>query len=153
MEDGKPRDRQTLADKLNHLFATVHPVSRGPYSNDEVAASIREQGGPTVSGTYIWYLRRGERDNPTMKHIEALANFFGVPPAYFFDNAAAAKVDEELTLLNALRETGVETLALRVAGLSSKSLDSIVDMVDRVRELERLPHEPATKKQRGRGSV
>lgn len=149
MEDGKPPGRQTLADKLNHLFATVHPVSRGPYSNDEVAVSIREQGGPTISGTYIWYLRRGERDNPTMKHIEALANFFGVPPAYFFDNAATVKVDEELTLLNALREAGVETLALRVAGLSPKSLDSIVDMVERVRELERLPHGPIATKNKG----
>jgi transcriptional regulator with XRE-family HTH domain len=132
---------RTLADKLNHLFATVHPASRGPYSNDEAATAIREQGGPTISGTYLWLLRKGQRDNPTLKHLEALAVFFGVPPAYFLDDAATAKVDAELDLLNAMRDAGVHTVALRMAGLSAKSLQSIVDVVERVRELEGLPED------------
>jgi transcriptional regulator with XRE-family HTH domain len=132
---------RTLADKLNHLFATVHPASRGPYSNDEVATAIREQGGPTISGTYLWLLRKGQRDNPTLKHLEAVAAFFGVPPAYFLDDAATAKVDAELDLLNAMRDVGVHNVALRLAGLSAKSLQSIVDVVERVRELEGLPED------------
>jgi transcriptional regulator with XRE-family HTH domain len=140
---------RTLADKLNHLFATVHPASRGPYSNDEAAAAIREQGGPTISGTYLWLLRKGQRDNPTLKHLEALATFFGVPPAYFLDDAATAKVDAELDLLNAMRDVGVHNVALRLAGLSAKSLQSIVDVVERVRELEGLPEDQHRDRSRG----
>jgi transcriptional regulator with XRE-family HTH domain len=132
---------RTLADKLNHLFATVHPASRGPYSNDEVAAAIQERGGPTISGTYLWLLRKGQRDNPTLKHLEALASFFGVPPAYFLDDEATAKVDAELDLLNAMRDLGVHIVALRLAGLSAKSLQSIAEVVERVRELEGLPRD------------
>ncbi len=132
---------RTLSEKLNHLFETVHPAGRGPYSNEEVAASIRERGGPTISGTYIWLLRKGGRDNPTMKHIEALAGFFGVPPAYFFDDETAAKVEAELDLLQAMKDSGVQKVALRAAGLSPKSLDSIAEVIDRVRELEGLPRE------------
>jgi transcriptional regulator with XRE-family HTH domain len=135
-QNNSPR---TLADKLNHLFATVHPASRGPYSNDEVAAALGERGGPTISGTYLWLLRKGQRDNPTLKHLEALASFFGVPPAYFLDDEATAKVDAELDLLNVMRDLGVHTLALRLAGLSPKSLQSIEEVVERVRELEGLP--------------
>ncbi|MCP2259758.1 hypothetical protein LX15_003464 [Streptoalloteichus tenebrarius] len=135
---GSERAPRTLAEKLNHLFETVHPAGRGPYSNEEVAAAIRDQGGATISATYIWLLRKGQRDNPTMKHLEALAAFFGVPPAYFFDDATAADVAAEIALLNALRDTGVQKVALRAAGLSSRSLDSIVEMIKRVRELEGL---------------
>ncbi|GGM72879.1 XRE family transcriptional regulator [Longimycelium tulufanense] len=131
----------TLADKLNHLFETVHPAGRGPYSNEEVAAGIRDSGGATISATYIWLLRKGQRDNPTMRHLEALAAFFGVPPAYFFDDETAEDVRAELELLHALRDTGVQKVALRAAGLSPRSLDSIVEMIKRVRELEGLPRE------------
>lgn len=129
---------RTLADKLNHLFATVYPASRGPYSNEEAAAAIREQGGPTISATYIWLLRKGRRANPTLKHLEALASLFGVPPAYFFNDEETARVDAELELLAAMRDLGVHKAALRLVGLSSKSLDSIAEVIERVRELEGL---------------
>ncbi|RJQ80008.1 XRE family transcriptional regulator [Pseudonocardiaceae bacterium YIM PH 21723] len=137
---------RTLADKLNHLFSTVHPGDRGPYSNEEVAAGIRTQGGPTVSATYIWLLRKGQRDNPTMKHLEALAGFFGVPAAYFFDDDTAAAVTAELALLNAMRDSGVQQVAMRAVGLSAKSLNSIVEMIKHVRELEGLPRESGSDK-------
>src|SRR2546423_11599508 len=94
----------TLAEKLEHLFAAVHPAGRGPYSNDEVAAAIQEQGGPTISGTYIWLLRKGQRDNPTKKHLEALAGFFGVPVSYFFDDEITSQLAAQLNLLAALRD-------------------------------------------------
>jgi hypothetical protein len=127
-----------LAKRLNHLFHTVHPPGRSPYSNDEVAAAIRDAGGPRISATYIWMIRRGDRDNPTLKHLEALAWFFGVPAAHFFDEAASAKIEAELGALAALRVGGVRALALRMAGLSAKSLQSIAVVIERVCELEGL---------------
>ena len=125
-----------MAEKLNHLFDAVHPAGQGPYSNEEVAAAIQEQGGPTISGTYIWLLRKGQRDNPTKKHLEALANFFGVPPAYFFDDEMASHLGAELDLLAALRDASVRDIALRVAELSPDSLDAIRGMIEQVRQLE-----------------
>ncbi|HEV7899561.1 MAG TPA: helix-turn-helix domain-containing protein [Planosporangium sp.] len=135
---GRTDPAATLANRLNHLFRTVHPAGRGPYSNEEVAAAIRDQGGAAISATYIWLLRKGERDNPTLKHLEALAAFFGVPAAYFFDDAMAARIEDEMAMLSALRDLGVRALALRMAGLSPKSLQPIADVIERVRELEGL---------------
>ncbi|RCG21959.1 XRE family transcriptional regulator [Sphaerisporangium album] len=142
MPDTAPGDERTLAAKLNHLFRTIHPRTGGEYSFEEVATAIRDRGGPTISATYIWQLRKGIRDNPTKRHLEALAGFFGVPPAYFFDDAAAKRIDAELALLSALRDASVRQIALRAAGLSPKSLDAITEMVERVRELEGLPGNP-----------
>lgn len=132
---------RTLAQKINHLFHTIHPTGRGEYSNEEVATAIRTTGGPTISATYLWQLRKGIRDNPTKKHLEALADFFGVSPAYFFDEEAAARIDAELKLLVALREGTVRRIALRAFGLSPESLEKIAQMVEWVREFERIPED------------
>jgi hypothetical protein len=62
-----------------------------------------------------------------------------VPPAYFFDDETSAQVEAELGLLTAMRDAGVRDVALRASGLSAKSLDTINDVIRRVRELEGLP--------------
>ncbi|MFI1092388.1 helix-turn-helix domain-containing protein [Streptomyces sp. NPDC020917] len=140
MADGIARG--ALATKLDHLFGVVRPSGGNEYTFDEVAEAIKAQGGPTISSTYLWQLRKGIRDNPTKRHLEALAAFFGVPPAYFFDDAEAERIDAQLALLSALRDAPVRHIALRARGLSAKSLEAISDMVDRVRELEGLPDPP-----------
>ncbi|MFE7115129.1 helix-turn-helix domain-containing protein [Streptomyces sp. NPDC057654] len=132
----------TLGQRLNRLFDVVHPADRGPFSNMEVAARLGESGGETVSATYLWQLRTGKRDNPTKRHLEALARFFGVPVAYFFDDDAAARIDQELATLRKMRDVRVEHIAMRTVGLSDRSMDAVVAMIDRVRELEGLPADP-----------
>lgn len=132
-----PDTPSSLADKVGRLFHVVRPA-RGEYTHEQVARAIEERGGPTISASYLWQLRKGLRDNPTKKHLEALADFFGVPPAYFFDDAAAARIDAELDLLAALRDTSVRDMALRASGLSDQTLKTIADMIERARQLEGL---------------
>lgn len=139
MAESRPR---SLADKIELLFQTVHPPGRGPYSNAEVAAALERAGGPTVSSTYVWQLRKGLRDNPTKAHLEALATFFGVRPSYFFDEDDGRDVEAQLGLLAAMRDAGVRDVALRVAGLSRVSLESIQAMIEHARRLEKLPDVP-----------
>jgi transcriptional regulator with XRE-family HTH domain len=129
---------RTLADKLDHLFRTVHPAGRGEYTYEEVAASIRERDIP-ISHTYVWQLRKGARTNPTKRHVEGLAQFFGVSPAYFFDDRTTEQSDDELALLAVLRDDAVRRIALRVADLSPESVDTVNDLLSRIRQLEGLP--------------
>ena len=61
-----------LAEKLNHLFATVPaPTRSGVYSNDTAARALEERG-VTVSGVHISHLRSGRRDNPSARLLAAL---------------------------------------------------------------------------------
>jgi transcriptional regulator with XRE-family HTH domain len=137
MTDVGPDGRRTLAEKIDRLFRAVHPADR-EYTHEEVASAIRKDGGPTISATYLWQLRKGQRNNPTMRHLEALSKFFGVPPAYFFDDEVSAQIDSELSLLASMRDISVRQVALRASGLSQESIQAIVDMIERVRELEGL---------------
>lgn len=130
---------RTLADKLDHLFQSVHP-GRQEYSYEEVASAIRSTG-VTISHTYVWQLRKGLRDNPTIRHLQALADFFGVPVSYFVSETDAAQVDRELAVLTAMRDASVRKVALRAAGLSAESLGTITEVIERVRQLEGLKND------------
>ena len=132
------RPPPSLASKLDRLFQAVRPGGRGEYSYQEVADAIRAEGGPTISATYLWQLRKGLRDNPTRNHLAALARFFGVSPAYFFDDDAAEVVDAQLSLLAAMRDASVRSVALRAAGLSVESLAAVQVVIDHARRLEGL---------------
>lgn len=131
--------KRTLAQKLDHLFRTVHPRNRGPYSLREVAAAIALRGGPPISPTYLMQLRRGLRDNPTRRQLEALADFFGVSPLYFFDDELAERTDAQLDLLAALRDADVRHLALRAAVLPPQTVRVITELIERARALEGIP--------------
>lgn len=116
MIDGGAGDRPpSLAEKINRLFETVHPPERGPYSNAEVERALAQrEGGPTISANYLYLLRSGRKDNPTKRNLEALANFFGVDPAYFFDEEVGRATFADLELLAALRSNAeVRQIALR----------------------------------------
>ena len=137
MPDQTPSVARSLADKVDRLFAVVRPA-KGEYTHEQVARAIEERGGPKISASYLWQLRKGLRDNPTKKHLEALAGFFGVPPSYFFDDQQSADIDAELDLLAALRDTSIRQVALRASGLSPQTLRAITEMIERAREIEGL---------------
>jgi hypothetical protein len=53
-----------FAERLDRLFRTVHPKDRRSYTPAEVAEAINETAGErVVSGTYLWLLRTGQRDD------------------------------------------------------------------------------------------
>ncbi|MFB7667371.1 XRE family transcriptional regulator [Kitasatospora sp. NPDC056138] len=120
----------SLAEKIDRLFEVVRRADREPYTNEEVARECRRLTGESFSTTYLWQLRTGRRDNPTKRHLEALAQFFQVPAAYFFDNAESVQIARELQLLGALRDVGVRDVALRAVNLSAEGLGTISDMID-----------------------
>ena len=128
----------SLAAKIDKLFQVVRKPNREQYSHDEVAKACREATGESFSTTYLWQLRTGRRDNPTKRHLEALAQFFEVSPAYFFDDEQSAKIAEELELLGALRDAGVRNVALRAVPLSPAGLDTISDMIDAIARREAI---------------
>ncbi|WP_320783577.1 helix-turn-helix domain-containing protein [Streptomyces sp. CRN 30] len=119
-----------LAEKIEALFRVVRRPDQQPYSNEDVAAACRQATGESFSATYLWQLRSGRRDNPTKRHLEALARFFDVPPAYFFDDEEGERIASQLELLGALRDANVRSVALRAVGLSPEALDTVSDLID-----------------------
>lgn len=131
------KERPSLADKIERLFATMHPASRGPYSLQEVSDSIREQYGVSISVNQLWELRRGKKTNPRKDQLEALARFFRVPITYFFDDKGISdEIDAELELLGAMRDAGVKNIALRATELTPEGRRIIAAMIEEMRRLQ-----------------
>jgi transcriptional regulator with XRE-family HTH domain len=140
VKEPESSEPKTLAAKLDYLFRVVHPKGRGEYTYREVAQAINDaDSSTTISASYVWQLRRGEKDNPTIRHIEAMARFFGVPPSYFLDEQAAADITAQLELLASMRDNDVREIALRASDLSPAALKMIKNLIEDTRRIEGLP--------------
>lgn len=128
-----------LSAKLEKLFETMRKPNQPPLSNVAAAEAITAKTGVSISSAYMWQLRNGKKVNPTVQHLRAIAQFFGVPPSYLIDPGINPDVDAQLDLLAALRDSGVRDLAMRSSGLSPQALKSMAAMVDHARQLEQLP--------------
>lgn len=140
-EPGQPQLR-TLADKVNWLIDTAHPAGRGPYSNAEVTELIRQVTGEQFSHTTIWKLRNGQATNPQMRLLEALAQTFGVPPAFFFsdyDEQQAGLLRDQVELLALIRDSNVTAAQMRsLLELSPKAIQAIADLIRHTSGDERI---------------
>ncbi|MFE3139718.1 hypothetical protein [Streptomyces scopuliridis] len=114
----EPVAPDSFAARLDHLCRND---PRGPFSNEQVSAMLHKANLPKASGTYVWQLRTGRRDNPTKHHMEGFAKLFGVPVEYFLNHDTAGAVNELLRRLNGLKDKGVtaEQLHSQLESLSS----------------------------------
>jgi transcriptional regulator with XRE-family HTH domain len=129
----------SISEKLDRLFRQVRPAGQAEPSYMAVAEAIRAGQGVQISHTYIWQLRTGRRDNPTVAHLTALATYFGVPVAYFLDDEQFRRVDAQLELLQTLRDAGVTEIAMRAADVSPSGRKAISEVIRKVWESERGP--------------
>ncbi|GGY55131.1 hypothetical protein OH797_01220 [Streptomyces anulatus] len=133
------RSAKPISECLTHLITTLHPDERTRPGYARLAKDIREATGGTLSGTYLWELATGKKHNVTVDQLGVLAQYFGVPPEYFFSAEVADRVNTQLRLATALRDNKVRSLALRAEGLSGETLDALLAMVDQARRLHHLP--------------
>ena len=68
----------------------------------------------------------GQRDNPTLHHLEALATFFGVPGTFFTDAGVTAQVMAEYELVAAMRDSRIRDICLHARRLDQQALRAIV---------------------------
>jgi transcriptional regulator with XRE-family HTH domain len=127
---------------MDRLFRTYLSPKGREYSYREVATAIGKskesrRRGEAISAAYIWGLRTGVKDNPTLKHIQALSAFFQVSPSFFFDEELT-EAPEEARLLAATTRGAVRRLAVAVLDLSEDSLDAVLHLVCHLRQLEGL---------------
>ncbi|MEU7136303.1 helix-turn-helix transcriptional regulator [Streptomyces sp. NPDC046261] len=136
-----------LAQRLNYLFANMHPPG-APYTNGHVAEEIsqgEEYGDVSLTEQYLSMLRNGKRANPSPDVLRALAKFFAVPVGYLMGDLSAsqaARVEEEVRFLVAMRDQRVRAIALRSVGLPPEVQDSLTTIISQFRQQMNLPSDP-----------
>jgi transcriptional regulator with XRE-family HTH domain len=136
------KQERSFAELLDYLFQEVHPPDRGPYTYQEVVQGIRDSSDFKITASAIQQLRTGVNKNPKLETVRALADFFGVPAAYFFEEDAAERARAEIGVVAAMQDRGVRRVALRAAGLSTEGLQILGTVIDQVRKLEGMAGDP-----------
>lgn len=124
----------TLADKLELLFATFTQPDGSPYSYQDVENGANH----AVTAAYVWKLRAGKATNPSYRVLEAIAAFFDVPIDYFASERVVS--DDYVQRLKLAAELGKEDVAqitLRAGQLDAQGRQAILDMMEYVLQLQR----------------
>ncbi|WP_046471523.1 helix-turn-helix domain-containing protein [Allosalinactinospora lopnorensis] len=145
---GDERPRLSFPAKLRRLFRVVYPPGRGPYTPEEVAKTISENGQfGSISSSYIRELLNpppAEPPNPRLKHLLGLAGHFrltedsGPQAAYFLDDELAGTVDTELDEFAARRDAGIVDFVARMVEETSawspemrrQTLEAVIQAVE-----------------------
>jgi transcriptional regulator with XRE-family HTH domain len=129
---------RSLAEKTEWLIRHMWPPGMPPArTNADIVAAIKAATGEDMSHTVIWKLRTGKGDNPTLKTLTALSNFFKVPMSYFGEGEEAESVGDQVALLALLRDSGVSRTALRsLVDLSGESRQMITEMIESAARME-----------------
>ena len=98
MSSDREQTSTTLSDRLNRLFDVRRPAEapERAYTNREVVTACKAAGFE-LSESHLSELRRGVKQNPTLRTLQAIASFFQVQVGYFTDTEIPADVDRELT--------------------------------------------------------
>ncbi len=128
------RARETVSAKIDHLFGTVRRPDGREYTYDDVERGTSGR----VSRSYVWKLRHGRNSNPSLDVLEALSEFFGVPPSYFFgpqlEDDRRARDSAEVAAL--LRDPSARLVAQQARGLGAGALDALADMIQHLRRMD-----------------
>lgn len=126
-----------LARKLARLFV-LHPHDGKPYTAADVAGAINKRAGKNIiSATYVWQLRVGRADNPTVNRLKALAEFFHVPASYLLggDDELDRRTEAELDDLELMQRQRVRQVAYQMAALPDDGQAAVQDLALRIAEL------------------
>ena len=124
----------SFAQLLEGLFERYRKPNGRPYSNEDVANAIRRTG-THITQSYIWMLRRGDREDPRGSHIKALAAFFGVPAGYFLDREVYQSIVDGIQPIPAPRPKP-QFMLRQLEAMSSTSQNLLSAFVSRLGELE-----------------
>lgn len=132
---GRPTDLvdpDRTAELVDFLFHTVRASGEGERTYDDVAEEMA-RSGRSLTSSDLQDLRTGARTLLDRRDAQALAGVFGVPTSYFFDPVDAERVMRQLTAVAALRDAGVERVALRFAGLSEDDRRTAEALIEHLR--------------------
>lgn len=114
----------SFGELLNYLFATKLKPDGTRYKLREVADATG------ISIGFLSEARHGNKENPPKEFIELLAEFFDVPPAYFFGPLPEQTATLEAALQEVLVKPAMGRILLRAGRYSEVEREMLLDLMD-----------------------
>ncbi|MFJ6382732.1 helix-turn-helix domain-containing protein [Kitasatospora sp. NPDC092039] len=117
---------------FTYLLEHRHPTDRAPYSLVEVAA------GTSISVSTLKAMKSGDNANPKINTLLEIARFFNVPPDVWVTDKPLAHVLADRDLHDAMRDAGVESIALRSKDLTPENKQLVAQVIANARKSQGL---------------
>lgn len=104
--------RSPVGQRLERLFDQTRRPDGQLWTISYLAEELKARG-QDVSRQYLGALITGDRGEPRISLVEAIADVFGLPVAYFTDDYLGRAFAEALPVLLALRDPNVAALLRR----------------------------------------
>ena len=130
-----------FSENLDRLFHSAADRCGRRMTQAGLADEINARGY-TISRAYISQLRGGTRTNPSEQLVTVIADIFGVDEDYFSIPPIAPHRRAETNdtaILEHLHSKSFAALLARADGLSSHSIELVIEIAERLRIAERLP--------------
>jgi len=121
--------KQTFAQKLEKLFKTITKSNGEEYSREEIEVGTNK----AITSSYLYRLRTGKSTNPTIDKVQAIADFFNIDPAYFFEEDDKEPTPDPNRL--------VANIAFRASHMDMKAVEDMLQMIKTLREAEETPNQ------------
>lgn len=141
MSTNSDANGDSFAARLDHLFRKLPSASGGRWSVSEIARRSTDFGYP-ISEAYLYQLRSGVKENPSLRHTEGLARAFGVDIRFFTDRDVYERGVQEIDYLRLQSSPGIHAAAHRMVDLSETRLSEVIDFIRFMRIKEGLPADP-----------
>lgn len=125
-------DSDDVTDQVAYFTSRMRelmqrPTPDGKRWSDRALAKAAAELGHDLSPTYVRQLRTGQRANPSIDIVRALADVFGIPMSYFYNTDQGDEIDKALETLQA---AGADAILARGGGrISAETLRRIADAV------------------------
>ncbi len=117
--------KEDFAAKLKRLFEEKRKPDGTQYTQTEVVENTKG----VLTRVYLWKLLSGRASNPGFHVIQALAEFFGVDPSYFFESD---ETKAELAKENQERDAFLDQIALRSPDLDDDAKQAVLHMIESI---------------------
>lgn len=124
--------------RLNALFDQWARQHQERLTNHRLVTEL-DRRGFSVSEPYVSQLRRGRRSHPSFALTAALADFFGVDPDYFGDDATHCDATNNNAVIADIHDDRLRQLLSTATELSAESLDHLSMLAVQLRRVENLP--------------
>jgi len=129
------RSRDSVSEKIDYLFSSVRRADGREHTYDDIESGTKGR----VSRSYVWKLRHGRNNNPSLDVIEALAEFFNVPPSYFFGPSLERdeEAGEAAEVAALVADPAARSVAESARGLSISSLTIVRNLIEDLQLIDR----------------
>ena len=136
---GVSQKSSALSSRLNFLLERAPTIDGNEHSPERISNFLKDRKKIDYSTQEIYAISEGAATSVPDHILDGIAEYFQITKGaqYFHDDTVAKEVEAETNLFHAIKDKNVQRIATRIAGLSDRSVEPLMAMIEAAAEVAR----------------